>query len=77
MRVLKSQLGLEGCQVGYKRVWTDQPYPQDGAQTPHIALCLVVYLIVERERLEQHCTWRQLKRRLILRGLHVAVPALS
>lgn len=77
IRVLKSQLGLEGCQVGYKRVWTGQPYPQDGAQTHHIALCLVAYLIVERERIEQHCTWRQLKRRLILRGSRVALPALE
>jgi hypothetical protein len=32
---------------------------------------------VERERLEQHCTWRQLKRRLILRGSRVALPALE
>ena len=77
IRVLKSQLGLEGCQVGYKRLLADQPYPQEGAQTHHIALCLVAYLIVERERLDQHCTWRQLKRRLILRGSRVALPALE
>jgi DDE family transposase len=77
IKVLKSQLGLEGCQGGYKRLWTDQPYPQDGAQTHHIALCLVAYLIVERERLDQHCTWRQLKRRLILRGSRGALPALE
>jgi hypothetical protein len=32
---------------------------------------------VERERLDQHCTWRQLKRRLILRGSRVALPALE
>ena len=56
---------------------TGQPYPQDGAQTHHIALCLVAYLIVERERLDQHCTWRQLKRRLILRGSRVTLPALE
>jgi len=77
IRILKSQLGLEGCQVGYKRVMTGQPYPQDGAQTHHIALCLVAYLIVERERLTQHCTWRQLKRRLILRDSRVPLPALE
>jgi hypothetical protein len=77
IRVFKSQLGLEGCQGGYKRVWTEQSYPQDGAQTHHIALCLVAYLIVERERLEQHCTWRQLKRRLIFQGSRVALPALE
>ena len=70
-------IGLEGCQVGYKQGMTGQPYPQDGAQTHHIALCLVAYLIVERERLAQHCTWRQLKRRLILRGSRVPLPALE
>jgi hypothetical protein len=31
------------------------------AQEHHIALCLVAYLIVERERLDQAGTWRQLK----------------
>jgi Transposase DDE domain len=77
IRVLKSHLGLAGCQGGYKRAMADQPYPQEGAPTHHIALCLVAYLIVERERLDQHCTWRQLKRRLILRGSHVALPALE
>jgi hypothetical protein len=66
IRVLKSQVSLEGCQVGYKRVTAEQPYPKAGAQTHHIALCLVAYLIVERERLDQGCTWRQCKRRLIL-----------
>jgi hypothetical protein len=37
----------------------------------------VAYLSVERERLEQHCTWRQLQRRLILRGSRVALAALE
>lgn len=77
IRVLKSQLSLEGCQVGYKRVTADQPYPRDGAQTHHIAVCLVAYLIVERERLDQGYTWRQLKRRLILQGRQLALPALE
>jgi hypothetical protein len=77
MRVLKSPLSLEGGQVGYKRVWTEQPYPQAGAQTHHIALCLVAYLLVERERLDQGSPWRQLKRRLILQGQQLALPALE
>jgi putative transposase len=77
IRVLKSQLSLEGCQVGYKRVMAAQPYPEAGAQTHHIALCLVAYLIVERERLDQGYTWRQLKRRLILQGQQLALPALE
>ena len=77
IRVLKSQLSLESCQVGYKRVMAAQPYPKAGAQTHHIALCLVAYLIVERERLDQGYTWRQLKRRLILQGQQLALPALE
>jgi hypothetical protein len=77
IRVLKSQLRLEGCQVGYKRVMAAQPCPEAGAQTHHMALCLVAYLIVERERLDQGYTWRQLKRRLILQGQQLALPALE
>ena len=77
IRVLKSQLNLEGCQGGYKRVMATQPYPKADAQTHHIALCLVAYLIVERERLDQGYTWRQLKRRLILQGQQLALPALE
>ena len=77
IRVLKSQRGLETCQVGYKRVMAEQPYPQAGAHTHHMALCLVAYLGVERQRLEQGCPWRQLKRRLILQGQQHALPALE
>jgi putative transposase len=77
IRVLKSHLSLEACQVGYKRVMADHPYPQAGAQTHHIALCLVAYLIVERERLDQGCTWRQLKQGLIFQGRQRSLPALE
>ena len=77
IKVLKSQLSLEACQGGYKRVTAEQPYPTAGAQTHHIALCLVAYLIVERERLDQGCTWRQLKRRLILQGQQLSLSALK
>ena len=77
IRVLKSQLSLEGCQGGYKRGMATQSYPKAGAQTHHIALCLVAYLIVERERLAQGSPWRQRKRRLILQGQQLALPALE
>jgi hypothetical protein len=77
IRVLKSHLSLEGCQVGYKRVTADQPYPRDGAQTHHIALGLVAYLLVERERLDQSYTWRQLKQGLIFQGRQRSLPALE
>ena len=77
IRVLKSQLGLEGCQGGDKRAAAEQPYPQEGAQTHHVALCLVADLLVERERLDQQCTWRQLKRRLILQSRPLTLPVLE
>ena len=77
IKVLKSQLSLEACQGGYTHSWKAKPSTQEGAQTHHIALGLVAYLIVERERLDQQCTWRQLKRRLILQGRQLALPALE
>jgi hypothetical protein len=43
----------------------------------HIVLCLVAYLIVERERLDQGVSWRQRKQQLILTGLQGALPALK
>jgi hypothetical protein len=42
-----------------------------------MALCLVAYLIVERERLDHGVSWRKCKRRLILKGSQVALPALE
>jgi len=58
IKVLKSQRGLEGCQGGFTRSWKATPRPTESAQTHHVALCLVAYVSVERERLEQGCTWR-------------------
>jgi hypothetical protein len=77
IKVLKSQLSLEACQGGDTRSWKAKPSTQEGAQTHHMALCLVAYLIVERERLGQGCPWRQRKRRLILRGSQAVLPALE
>ncbi len=74
---LKSQLSLEACQGGYTRSGKVTPPSKEGIQHHHIALCLVAYVIVERERLDQGCTWRQLKRRLILQGRQLALPALE
>jgi hypothetical protein len=77
IRVLKSQLSLEGCQAGHTRS-TEQTTPsQPQAQTRHIALCLVAYLIVERERFDQGMTWRQFKRHLILKRSQASLPALE
>jgi hypothetical protein len=77
IRVLKSQLSLEGCPAGYTRSTEKTTPSQPQAQTHHIALCLVAYLIVERERFDQGMTWRQFKRHLILKRLQVPLPALE
>jgi hypothetical protein len=53
IKTLKSQLGLEACQAGYKRVRPEKRQAHEGAQAHHIALCLAAYLILERERLDQ------------------------
>jgi putative transposase len=77
IRVLKSQLSLEGCQAGYRRSSDKQALLREGAQEHHVALCLVAYLVVERERLDCGDTWRQRKRQLILRGSQGVLPALE
>jgi hypothetical protein len=76
-RVLKSQLSLEACQAGYRRRGADPAPSPSRAQEHHIALCLVAYLVVERERLDHGVPWRKFKRSLILQGLQVALPALE
>ena len=77
IRTIKSQLGLEACQAGYRRRGTETTCPQPRVQAHHVALCRVAYLIVERERLDRSLTWRQCKRQLILTGVQHAVPALE
>ena len=77
IRVVKSQLSLEACQAGYKRSSEQKVRPREGAQEHHIALCLVAYLMVERERLDRGLTWRQLKRQLILTDSQGSLPALE
>src|SRR5215510_12891507 len=77
IRVLKSYLSLEACQAGYRRSSEAKPRGREGAQEHHIALCLVAYLIVERERLDRGDTWRQRKRQLILTSPQGALPALE
>ena len=77
IRVLKSQLNLEGCQAGYTRSTEETTDSQPQPQTHHIALCLVAYLIVEHERFERRMTWRQFKRHLILKKPHTPLPALE
>jgi hypothetical protein len=68
IRTAKSPLSLEACQVGYRRRGKEAAPPQPHAQAHHLALCLVAYLIVERERLDQGVPWGKCKQRLILKG---------
>lgn len=77
IKVLKSDLHLEGCQTGDKRPTGSAPCPVSGGQEHPIALCLVAYLVVERERVDQDLSWRQYKRCLILATSRVEVPALT
>jgi energy-converting hydrogenase A subunit M len=77
IRVLKSHVSLAACQAGDRRSSEAQPLGQEGAQEHHIALCLVAYLIVERERLDRGNTWRQRKRQLIITGPQHVSPALK
>jgi hypothetical protein len=77
IRTLKSHLGLAACQAGYKRSRPAISRPREGAQEHHVALCLVAYLVVERERLDQGRTWVRLKRHLILTGSSQILPALE
>jgi hypothetical protein len=76
IRVLKSHVSLEASEAGYRRRGAAAA-GKPRAQEHHIALCLVAYLIVERERLDQGGTWRQLKQGLILTGPKLALPALE
>jgi putative transposase len=76
-KMLKSQFNLEACQAGYTRVWQNTPRAKEGPQAHHIALCLVAYVVSERERCDQGLTLRQLRRHLILTGLTAPLPSLQ
>jgi Transposase DDE domain len=64
----KGQLSVEACQAGYTRSYTRQREVREEVQAHHIALCLVAYLMLERERLDRGMTFRQLRRTLIGKG---------
>jgi hypothetical protein len=67
---------LEAYQAGYWWFSEEKPLCREGAQEYHTALCLVAYIIVERERLDQGDTWHQHKRQLIWTGPQGALAAL-
>jgi DDE family transposase len=77
IKALKGQCHLEACQAGYKRSGHAKSRDGEGVQAHHIALCLVAYLILERERLDRGITLRQLRQVLILKRLKVALPSLQ
>lgn len=76
-KFLKDQLSLAACQAGYTRLGNEARQVEEGVQAHHIALCLVAYLILERERIEHGITLRQLRRTLIVRGLKLSWPSLK
>jgi putative transposase len=76
-KFLKAQLGLAACQAGYKRFGPGIGQAGEGVQAHHITLCLVAYLILERERIDQGVTLHQLRRKLIVKGLTVSLPSLA
>ncbi len=71
MKFPKDQLRLEACQAGSTRSSPGTHQKREGVQALHIALCFTAYLILERERLDQGITRRQLRRQLIVKGLRV------
>jgi hypothetical protein len=77
IKFLKSRLSLEACQAGYTRSSTGTHQQREGVQAHHIALCCTAYLILERERLDQGVTLHQLRQKLIVKGLKVALPSLK
>jgi len=77
LRVLTSPRRLEGGPAGDRRSSAESSRPREGAQEHPLALCLVSYLLVERERRDHGETWRQRKRQLILRGPQSVLPALE
>jgi hypothetical protein len=57
IRVCKDQLGLTGCQARSHR-----------AQQHHMACCLVVFCVLERERYDQGLSIDKLRRQLSFKG---------
>ena len=76
-RARKSPVRLEACQAGYRRSTEDTSHLSEGAQAHHMALGLVAYLMLERERLDRGLTWVRLKRYLILTGSSEPLSALE
>jgi len=76
-KALKAQFSLEACQAGYMRSGRATNQAREGVQAHHIALCLVAYLISERERLNRGMTLSQLRRALIVQGLSLSLPSLQ
>jgi hypothetical protein len=77
IKALKDKLSLEGCQAGWELIESEAARKKEGAQEKHVALCLVAYLILERERIDRGVTFYKLKRHLISKGLYVSLPSLD
>jgi hypothetical protein len=77
IKTLKDQLSLEACQAGYKRSYTREGQEREGVQEHHMALCVVAYLVLERERIDRGMTGRQRRRELMVKGFQVPLAALK
>jgi putative transposase len=76
-KALQDQWSLEACQAGDTRSYARQREGRAEVPAHHLALGLVAYLIVERERLTRGLTFRQLRRTLIVKGQQVSLPSLQ
>lgn len=75
-RALKCELGAEDCQSGYHRSEKAcSTEPQEGPQTHHIALCLVAFVLIEKDSVDSNISWYQLRRKLMLRRFELPLPA--
>jgi len=78
IKILKSELGLEDCQAGYERACNRiRSTPPIQAQEHHIALCLVAYLILEKERFKRKTSIRELRQDLIIKRFRIKLPVLA
>jgi len=70
----ESHPDIEKCQSGCQP--KNSPFRQV-AQGYHIVLCLIAYLIIERERTDKKMIWQKFRHHIILKGQSVRLPSFS
>jgi len=76
-KILKSELGLEGCQAGSISYKKDKVEEREGAQEHHICLILLAYLILEKDKEIYGKNWRQFRQDVIIEGRTFPLPSLE